>query len=224
MITISRVARVARVARLAFAGLGTALVLGLIARGSAAPVPFHEGKTARLRLSWSARPERIEVCRRVSAEELAQREAHMRQRVECDGRFATYALRVESDGRVIGEAVVRGAGLRNDRPLYLLREYDLSPGRHRVRVTFTRREATDGDAAAFAPAASREVDTEVDTGIFAGRMRREAEEHARRARAAIPAALELDTMLVIVPRQVLVVTFAPERRSLLLLAGGNGGR
>ena len=65
---------------------------------------------------------------------------------------------------------------------------------------------------------------EADTGIFAGPAQREAVEHARRARAAIPAHLELDTTLVIAPRQVLIVTIAPERRTLVLLAGGNGPR
>ena len=63
-----------------------------------------------LRLSWSARPERIEVCRALSDKELEEREEHMRQRVECDGRFATYALEVISNGRKVVEAVVRGAG------------------------------------------------------------------------------------------------------------------
>ena len=209
-----------RVARLVVASAATGLVLWLMARASAAPLPFHDSAAARLRLSWSARPERIEVCRTVSAEELAEREEHMRQRVECDGRFATYALRVESDGQVIGETVVNGAGLRHDRPLYLLREYDVAPGVHRVRVSFTRREKTDDDAAAFAKVTS----TETDTGIFAGRAQREAVEHTRRARAAIPAHLELDTMLAFAPRQVMIVTFAPERRALVVLAGGSRPR
>lgn len=209
-----------RVARLAVAGAATALVLGLMALASAAPVPFHDDAGARLRLSWSARPERIEVCRTLSAAELAQREEHMRQRVECDGRFATYALRVETDGQVIGETVVHGAGLRHDRPLYLFREYDVRPGVHRVRVSFTRREKTDDDAAAFAKVTSAEA----DTGIFAGRSQREAVEHARRALAAIPAYLELDTTLAFAPRRVVIVTFTPERRTLVLLAGGSAPR
>ena len=204
-----------RVARLAAAGVATVLVLGLIARGSAAPVGFHDGAAARLRLSWSARPERIEICRTLSAEELATREEHMRQRVECDGRFATYALRVASDGQTIGETVVHGAGLRHDRPLYLLREYDVAPGRHRVRVSFIRREKTDDDAAAFAKTTS----TDGDTGIFAGRAQREGVEHARRALAAIPARLALDTTLTFAPRQVMIVSCAPDRRALVLLTG-----
>ena len=209
-----------RLARIVAAATATAAGLALLAFASAVPVAYHPEDTARLRLSWSARPERIEVCRTVSAEELAEREEHMRQRVECDGRFATYALRVESDGQVIGETVVHGAGLRHDRPLYLLREYDVAPGVHRVRVSFTRREKTDDDAAAFAKVTS----TETDTGIFAGRAQREGVEHTRRARAAIPAHVELDTMLAFVPRQVMIVTFAPERRALVVLAGGSRPR
>lgn len=196
------------------AGAATAGALLLIVRASAAPLPLHGGDSARLRLSWSARPERIEVCRTLSAEELARREEHMRQRVECDGRSATYTLRVEADGRRIDETVVRGGGLRHDRPIHLLRDLELSPGTHRVRVTFTRRERTDDDAAAFAPA----VSATVDTGIFAGRAEREAVEHARRARAAIPARLVFDTVLTFVPRRVAIVTFDQERRTLELLS------
>ena len=206
----------ARVARLVVAGVATALVLGLIVRASAAPLSLRDSATARVRLSWSARPERIEVCRRLSAAELAQVAEHMRQRVECEGRFATYALRVESDGRVLGETTVHGAGLRHDRPLYLLREYDVAPGRHHVRVSFTRREKPNAATDTFA----NTTPIEVDDDIFAGRAQREAVEHARLVRAAIPAHLELDTTIVFAPRQVVIVTFAAERRALVLLTGG----
>jgi hypothetical protein len=190
-----------------------AIVLLLIVGTSAAPLPFHDPAMARLRLSWSARPERIEVCRTVSAEELEQREEHMRQRVECDGRFATYTLRVEADDRVVSESIVRGAGLRHDRPLYVLRDFDLPPGVHRIRVTFTRREKTDDDAAAFA----KVTPAVRDSGIFVGRAEREAEEHARRARAAIPASLALDTSVTFTRRRVKIITFDRDRRALEVL-------
>jgi hypothetical protein len=192
-----------------------AVLLTVMARLSAAPLPDHPAATARLRLSWSARPERIETCRTVSAEELQQREEHMRQRLDCEGVSATYALRVEVDDRVAGEAVVHGAGLRHDRPLYLLQEFDVAPGAHRVRVTFTRRERTDDDAAAFATV----VPPDADTGLFAGRAQREATEHSRRARAAIPPRLALDTTLTLEPRRVALVTFDPELRVLELHTG-----
>lgn len=194
-------------------GVSAAALLGMV-RASAAPVPLHRVESARLRLSWSARPERIEVCRTLSAAELAQREEHMRQRVECDGRLATYSLRVESDGRALHQSVVQGAGLRHDRPLFLIREIDMPPGAHHVRVIFARRETTDNDAAAFAGATSPEA----DTGLFAGRAQREAIERARRARAAIPPRLELDTTLEFLAERVVVVSLDPERRTLRVLS------
>jgi len=181
----------ATIARWSVATAITAILLLAMAHASAAPVARPGGASARLRLSWSARPERIEVCRTLSAAELAQREEHMRQRVECDGRFATYALRVYSGERLLHESVVRGAGLRHDRPLYLLRELEIAPGEHRIRISFVRRERTDGDAAAFAQVTS----SGADTGLFAGRAQREAVEHARRAKAAIPPRLDLDETL-----------------------------
>jgi hypothetical protein len=201
------------VVRWALAAGVSAAALLVIARASATPVSLRDAESARLRLSWTARPERIEVCRTLSAAELAQREEHMRQRVECDGRFATYALRVESDGRVLHESVVQGAGLRHDRPLFLIREIDMPPGTHRLTITFVRRETTDNDAAAFAGGTSPDA----DTGLFAGRAQREAAEHARRARAAIPPRLDLDTTLEFLPERVVVVSLDAERRTLRLL-------
>lgn len=199
------------------AAAATVVTIGAVvalAWGTAAPIGYQRSPSARLRVSWSARPERIETCRTLSAAELAQRPEHMRQRVECTGRFASYLLRVDVDGRPVGESVVYGAGLRHDRPIYLFREFDVPPGEHAVHVSFTRREKTDNDAAAFAPA----VASGADTGLFAGRAQREASEHARRALEAIPARLALDTALVIAPRSVTLVTLDDGRRVLRLVS------
>lgn len=202
---------VRRLTRWVMTGLASALALFVMARASALPLPYHAAATARLRLSWNARPERIEVCRERSEEELERLEEHMRQRVECEGRFATYALRVAVDDRVLDETVVRGSGLRNDRPIYLLRDFDVAGGVHRVRISFTRRERTER--------ATDEVEWRsrrgADTGIFAGRAEREAFERTRRARAAIPATLVLDTSMTFVPGRVLIVTFDADRRALV---------
>jgi hypothetical protein len=80
-------------------------------------------------------------------------------------------------------------------------------------VSFKRREKTDNDAAAF----EKEASSESDTGLFAGRAHREAVEHARRARAAIPAQLTLDRSLSFERGRVVIVTFGAERGSLELL-------
>lgn len=199
--------------RLMGAAIVTALLLAAMARISAAPVRLESGESARLRLSWSARPERIETCRVLSEKELEQREEHMRQRIECEGRSATYALGVYVDDQLVHESVVRGAGLRHDRPIFLLRDIEVPPGPHRLRVSFRRRETTDNDAAAFATSAAPAR----DSGIFAGRGARETVERARRARAAIPAELTLERTLTFGKGQVVVVTFNSERRSLQLV-------
>lgn len=189
-------------------------VVALLAYLSAAPVPYHSGETARLRLSWSARPERIEVCRTLSEEELELLAEHMRQRVSCEGEFASYTLRIAVDGTMLDESVVRGAGLRNDRPLFLLRDYPVPPGTHRLQISLTRRETPSADTTARATI----VRQAVDTGRYAGRAQREANERSRLTRAAIPASLTLDTVLNLTPRRVALVTFNVERRTLQLRA------
>jgi hypothetical protein len=195
---------------------GTALGLVLLALVSAAPLPFNSSDAARLRLSWTARPQRIEVCRTLSAEELAARAEHMRQRVECDGRFASYTLLVEVDDRAIGESIVRGGGLRHDRPIFLLREYEVPPGAHRMRISFTRRERIETREEESAPSAVPDA----DTGLYAGRAAREVAERGRRDRAAIPPRLELDTTVTLASRQVALITFDPERKVFLLHTRG----
>ena len=190
-------------------GLGASALLMLgMAAASAAPVALHPAASGRLRLSWSARPERIVTCRQVSDKELAELEEHMRQRVECEGHFATYLLEVRADGRRVAAMIVRGAGLRHDRPIYLLREIPVPAGERRIQVTFTRREQPSPKEA------GREESESADSGISAGRAEREGVERARRGRAAIPPRLVLDTALTIAVRSVVVVTLNQERRSL----------
>lgn len=202
--------------RAATALAATALGLVLLALASAAPLPFNPSEAARLRLSWTARPQRIEVCRTLSAEELAARPEHMRQRVECDGRFASYTLRVEMDDRAIGESVIYGGGLRRDRPIFLLREYEVPSGAHRMRLSFTRRERIETMEEDSAPSAVPDA----DTGLYAGRAAREVAERGRRDRAAIPPRLELDTTVTLAPREVALITFDPARKLFLLHTRG----
>jgi hypothetical protein len=93
---------------------------------------------AMLRLSWRARGERVEECRRLSAEEQAKLPAHMRREEVCEGRLLPSHLWVEVDGRVLVDDSVRASGARGDRPLYVFREIPLPPGEHTLRVRFSR--------------------------------------------------------------------------------------
>lgn len=213
----------------------TWISLAALAAGSAAPVPFHVGGEARLRLSWSARPERIEECRTLSDAELALRPEHMRQRTECEGQFATYALEVAVDGRRLDQGVIRGGGLRNDRPIHHLRDLDVSAGERHVRVSLRRRESAaperdsgEGDEHTSKRDSADDDDHRDDdddkTGISTVRTERERMERSRRARTALPASVLLDTVLTIAPREVVVVTFDQEQRRFVVRRGtGDAG-
>lgn len=120
------------------AGTMGALAMLAVLRATAAWDIAAGDDGAALRLSWSARPERIETCRRLTDEELAQRPPHMRLRLECNGSFAHYRLTVSVDSQVISETTVRGGGLRHDRPMHLFEEFRVPAGRHRFRVALVR--------------------------------------------------------------------------------------
>lgn len=190
-----------------------ALLLLALDLGSALPVSWHGGDEALLRLSWRARPERIEHCRAPSTQELEQMAEHMRQRLICEGTTASYQLSVMVDGAELDSRVVRGGGFRHDRPLQLLREYPLAPGSRQVRVSFQRRETPDssGDE-------TMAVESNADSGTFAGRAGREASERDRGRQAAIPPDLVLDTVIAVTSGMVALITFDPDARSLNLVA------
>jgi hypothetical protein len=193
--------------------IGAALAVAAIAAGSATPVGLASVDGARVRVSWTARPERIETCRALSDEELAQRPEHMRQRMECEGGFATYALDVAVDGRRLGESVVKGGGVRNDRPIHYLQEFEVEPGEREVQLTLVRREAN----AARSEEDGHDDDDDDDRGISAVRTEREREERRRRERTALPAKVELDTTLSLRGGQVAVITFDPVRQAFVVV-------
>jgi hypothetical protein len=189
-------------------GAGAALAaaaLAVLAWASQAPMTAHDTPEAMLRLAWSARPERIEVCKEASEEELSRLPAHMRQRVVCEGAAAHYRLTVHVDGRLVAEQLVQAGGLRQDRRLFVLRELAVPAGGRTVAVRFDRVEADAPPAGATArePVADRQ---KADT---------------------VPPHLALTERLAFPPRTVVLVTYDPSRRTLVAMRGagvaGSGG-
>ncbi len=198
-------------------GLGVivafAAVFG-IAWLSRAPYHIRPSDAALIRLAWSARPERIESCREPSEAELAQLPAHMRQQMVCEGTSARYRLRVSRDGASVLDEVVRGSGLRHDRPLYLLRDIPTAPGRHEFAVRFDRIDSL----TPFAPDSGEHSGDSLIAGL-PGRDRREADEREHRRLEAVPASLLLEETVVLAPRQILLVTYDVEGRRLVGVSG-----
>lgn len=170
--------------------LGVAVVGGLAA-ASHAPWRAHPTPDGVLRLSLSARPERVERCRTLSEEELASRPAHMRQPVICDGEAASYRLVVARNSARLFDEEVTGGGARRDRPMHLLREFTIPVGTSHLSVSLTRTDTAE-------PAAS-------NPGA------------ATRSTEGLPRALHLDTTVTVAAHRVVMVTYDPIQRRLLAL-------
>jgi hypothetical protein len=123
--------------RIAGIALGAAFLLAM-SWVSTAPMSVATTDSAMVRISFGARPERVEECRTVSDEELAKLAPQMRQRVICEGTTARYQLELRRGEELLLSQLVRGGGLRNDRPLYVSRDLPVASGTATYRVTLVR--------------------------------------------------------------------------------------
>lgn len=126
-------------------GLATAALAVILATLSG--LPYDAGaadSTALLRLSWRTRAAAVRECREPTPEELAGLPAHMRRDRICDRRVPPHRLRVAVDGRILEDARIEAAGARQDRPLYVHREFPLVPGVHELEVRFFVAEEASG--------------------------------------------------------------------------------
>ena len=170
--------------------------------------------SAQLRLSLSARPERVERCRELSDEELARLPAHMRLRTQCEGYSARYRLAITVDGHQLAADTLRGGGLRHDRPLHVFQEHDVAPGRQRVTVEIIRVEESTAAVADTTTTGGAVTDT-----LLGGRAERERAERSRRVAEAMPARLALDTTITLLPGGVALITFDQNARRLTIVGG-----
>lgn len=196
---------------------GVAVVAALVAafglrRATALELTTPTAGFSLVRLSWSARPERVERCRRLTDDELAQRPAHMRMRMECEGAFARYILTVRVDGDVVANDTIRGGGLRHDRPMHVFHEIAVVPGSRRLEVELARVDSVGNDSTAAGAGAGADT-------LLGAREGREMDERRGRAAEAIPARLTLDTTLALAAGSVVLVTWDPGRRALVSKTG-----
>lgn len=173
-----------------------------LAVGSRAPITAARDDNAMLRLAWSARPERVERCERVSDSALAALPEHMRQQVICEGTSARYRLEVRRNGATIATAELRGGGLRHDRQLYVFREIALAPGRAELEVRLARVDTV---------TPSRALDTHRESGDEfewgTDRAAHESAERARRVADALPPFLAWRDTVTLASHEVVILTF-----------------
>ncbi len=99
-----------------------------------------------LHLDWRLRGEEAGPCVQVAGDS-EHLPIHMRNPDACAGALPEYHLRLWIDGELRVDEVVRGGGIRGDRPLTVYRGLPLTPGERQVRVEFVR---ADGDPDAVA--------------------------------------------------------------------------
>ena len=202
------------------AGLFAIALTAAIVALSRAPFAAARDDQALLRVSWSGRPERIERCRELGDEELEQLPAHMRQRIECEGRSARYAVRVLNDGGVLSTDTVSGGGLRGDRSIHMLREYPVAPGLHGFTVEVAR---TDSAGGSEKDKENEEAENEKEAGApresRLDRGARELEERRRQRQERLPPRLRIDTTVNLAPGTVLLISYDPIERRLVALTG-----
>lgn len=121
--------------------LGAIAALGLTAAlGALSQVPYEPGGAGRavVRFAWRVRSVRVEECRALTPQEQANLPAHMRRTEVCEGTVLPYRLQAQIDGELRLDRLVQPAGARGDRPLFVFEEIDVTPGPHRLDVTFER--------------------------------------------------------------------------------------
>jgi hypothetical protein len=197
--------------RAAGAVVGVAAMAG-VAICANASITVHGSEQAILRLAWSVRPERVERCREQSEEELARLPAHMRQPVTCEGTSAQYRLTVLHDGSVAAERLVHGGGLRQDRRIYVFQELPLDPGDGTIEVRFDRIDP-DAPHVALPETGDGDRKNKHDTDDRQGGRERQA------AGETVPPHLTLTQLLRIRPREVILVTYSPDRQALAAIRG-----
>jgi hypothetical protein len=214
--------RAIRVGLATAVSVGAALALTLV---SAAPFRVDSLPDARLRVAFSARPERIEKCRTLSADELANVPQHMRQAVVCEGTTASYRLEVRRDDSLVASALLHGGGLRHDRRLYVLRELTVPSGRRTIDVRLVRTDSVAARPDSDEPSPdAHDHDESAEHGARGARshddddrratISRDLDERRRRVADEVPASLSLHEVVTLNPREVVLVTYDQESRRL----------
>ncbi len=119
--------------------LAAVVVLGQIPMGK----PSGE---AVLRLALRTVQAKIEVCRQLSAEEIAALPQHMRREETCEQVSPPYRLLVAIDGETVIDERFEAGGMRRDRPLIVDRQIRWRPGPAAADITF-RPELESAEAA-----------------------------------------------------------------------------
>lgn len=122
-------------ARSLAAGVLGMLCLGALGWLSALPTGAASPE-AWLRLAWRLPGQNLRDCRPYTPEEFEKLPRHMRKKELCVNHALSYHLSLQIDGKSALEMDVAPHGARADRPLAVDEDLALSPGKHRLQLSF----------------------------------------------------------------------------------------
>jgi hypothetical protein len=98
--------------------------------------PYQYGDTAQatIKLSLSHATDRVKPCVPLTQEEIEALAANMRRAEACERERLPLTLELDIDGENVVSIVAAPSGLWNDGPASIYERFDVTAGRHTVRV------------------------------------------------------------------------------------------
>lgn len=129
----------------------------LVGLGASARLPWGQAPPyGLLRLSWRSNGQEIRTA--IAQDPNLPKHMQLPEGQAYKVQMRSYLLRVILDGGLVLEKRVEPAGLRHDRPLSVLEELPVAPGRHRVEVEFSPETLETGVPAVLVPKARLDLE------------------------------------------------------------------
>ncbi|UCG73204.1 MAG: hypothetical protein JSV45_02135 [Chromatiales bacterium] len=110
-----------------------AAFIALIGYFSVAPAYRHaHPELAVIKLAFSHAAERLEPCRKLTPEELAQLAPNMRRPMECERERLPLLVELEIDGELVFRAEEPPTGLWQDGAATIYQKFQVQPGSHEL--------------------------------------------------------------------------------------------
>ena len=128
--------------------------------------------SAQIKLAFNHSGERVEDCRKLTAEELSKLPSSERRPYNCSRQRLPVTIQLTIDGKPIYEAVLEPGGLAGDGPAKTYRKFIVPAGKHAIEVRLRdskRNEGFDYESsfqAELAPWQNLAIDFKAEQGGF----------------------------------------------------------
>ncbi len=108
------------------------------------PYQYGNADQASVKVSLSHAAERVEPCRQLTQEEIAELAANMRRAEACERERLPVMLELDLDGETIVAISAKPSGLWNDGPASIYQRFEVAPGEHVIAARLRDTARSDG--------------------------------------------------------------------------------